>query len=319
MAYISAIDDEEDKQPVPGVVPPVAGQASAPGPVAQQQPQQSRFVNFSRYLDANRSGAQSTAQKISGDISKQGQQVGSDLSNAQQQFGQAVQSGSQAYTAGRSMDDVRAGAAKGYSGPNALADNADWTQQQERARRAQDSANATASTGGLGAVLQEQNRGAYSGGNRRLDTALTGHVGADQFADARAKYGSMSDALNKANEASAKTADAARAATADAQGKYSAELKTREARAAEVKQAADAQKLLADVNALIDARTADLPNPQHKSERVDYLTKSGQLQKEIEARYGPGAWDRYVAAKQQANDARSAAIKASYSNQFGGL
>lgn len=303
MAYISAFDDDEEGKPaaLTGVAPLAAG--SAPGPVAQQQPQQSRFVNFSRFLDANRGAAQATADKISGDINKQGQQVSSDLSNAQQQFGQAVQNGSNAAT--------------GYTGPKALSDNAQWQQMQDNARKTQDAAAATASSGGIGALLQEQNRGAYSGGNRRLDSALTGHVGADDFAKARERYGKMSDALNSANAASVQTADAARSATDAAKGQYDAEQAANAEREAAAKQAADDAKLLNEVEALIAQETKPWSGADQAQTRADYVKYHTPRWREMfDRKYGAGTWDRYVAAKQKAADARGGAIKATYTGGY---
>jgi hypothetical protein len=297
MAYISAFDDEEEEKPAAtaGAAPPVAG--AAPGPVAQAAPAASRFVNFSRYLNANQGATNRTVQGITGSINQQGQAVQNDLAGAQSAFGTAVKTGSNPAT--------------GYTGPSSLADNAEqWTGLQDRARKVQDTAAATASPGGLGAVLQDQNRGAYGDGNRRLDTALTGYAGADQFAQARERYGKLSSALTQANDASTKTADTARATTADAKTTYDAEQKAAADRTAAAKQAADDDKLLIDVGSIMDKRTADLRDPLHKRERVEYLTKTGQLKAEIESRFGAGAWDRYVAAKEKREQARAGGIRA---------
>lgn len=203
MAYISAIDDEEEKQP--GAAPQAVGASAPPiaggtAPAAAPQPAASKFVNFSRYLNTSGGGSNSN---IAGDIEKQGQAVQNDLAGAQAQFNQAV-------TAGRNP-------VTGYTGPNDLAaSGAAWTGLQDRARAVQDSANATASPGGLGSLLQKQNPGAYSAGSRRLDTALTGYTNADALAQARERYGKLSDTLNQANNASVTTADAARTTTNDA-------------------------------------------------------------------------------------------------------
>jgi hypothetical protein len=300
MAYISALDEEDDEGRQTAAPPPVAGAPVAGAPVAPvaQQPAASRFVNFSRYLNANRDAASRTAQSISGSIDQNGQSVQNDLAGAQTAFGTAVQSGSNPVT--------------GYTGPTSLADNKDqWTGLQDRARGVQDSATATASSGGLGALLQDQNRGAYGAGNRRLDTALTGYAGADQFAQTRERYGKLSDALTQANDASSKTAETSRATTTEAKTRYDAEQAAIAARAAATKQTTDDDKLLGDVNTLYENITKSLPklsNPLHQRER--FRLYEPQLREQVDRRYGQGAWDRYVAAKDKRNTARADAVRA---------
>lgn len=307
MAYISALEDEEEKAPQPGpVVKSSALTATTPaGPVAQQQqpaPTASRFVNFSRFLNANRDAAQNTAKQITGDISRQGDQVQNDTQKAQQQFGSAVQAGTVKYDPttygeavqnGRTPPDLQALSQAKYSGPGALSDNADWQQLNDRARKVQDTANATASSGGIGAVLQERNRGAYSDGNRRLDSALTGYVGADQFAGARERYGKMSDALNAANTASEQTAGQARGASEAARAQYATDLKTRE----DEQSTAATSKLVQDVDAYFATMGGKHPATGRPLDLHYLLENEAVLRGDFERRFGAGSWQRYIAAK----------------------
>lgn len=291
MAYISALDEEDEDKPA--AASPVVAAAGAPGPVAAQPvPAASRFVNFSQYLNANRGGTQRAAQSITGDIEKQAQGVQNDLTGMQTQFRTDVQTGSNPTT--------------GYTGPKDLAANGQWTDLQGRARKVEDSAAATASSGGIGAILQGQNRGAYGAGNRRLDTALTAHVGADDFAKARERYGKMSDALTQANAASTTAADTARDTTTAAKTAYDAE----QAHDATVKQAAADEQLFEDVSASINAQMTKMmgrnPTAQHVADWLKY--HEPRLKPEMDAKFGPGAWDRYVAIKEK----RAAALRATY-------
>ncbi len=253
MAYISAQeqDDEEQRQQVQAPVPGMAGApAQAPQAAPAQQPaaaapKQSRFVGFGRYLSANRDAASATAGPVSGATAGAG--VQKDLGTATADFGKAVSGGTMQapmqYVApvapraapvaksaagapapqqpqasapgygGSSDAQLTAMAGTQYAGPSSMSGSNGWAALTDRARSAQDDVNATATPGGLGALLQRSATTPYSSGARGFDQALVGSAGAGQFADARSKYGRLSESLTAANTASEGVANAGRATT----------------------------------------------------------------------------------------------------------
>lgn len=213
MAYIPAYDDDEKDQPQQATAP-AAGGAAPTGPVAaqpqQQQPAASKFVNFSRYLNANRDSAQNTANQMTAKADQEGAAVKQGVQQATatfQQSANATQPVQYVAPVGRheqmSLDD---GAAQSYGGPKALSDDAGWSDLQKRSAALQDRANIYGRSSGVGAGLQERAAGQYGSGARRLDQSLVGTVGADQFAGLRDRYGKLSAALTQANDASKATA-----------------------------------------------------------------------------------------------------------------
>lgn len=193
MAYISALDEEEDRPAqaaAPGAGSATPAQAAAPA---------SRFVEFGRYLAANRDAAQASANRVAQGIEDKGNAVQTGLAGAQQQFNAATSQPLQSATTEELANET-------YTGPNSLADTSGWSGLQSQVADAQDAAQATQTPGGVGALT-----GGQSEGGRRFNAALVGNVGAERFGQLRERFGRMADGLSAANAASVAQANTARA------------------------------------------------------------------------------------------------------------
>jgi hypothetical protein len=296
MAYISQLDEEEQKQPgvaatataAPGV-PAVSAPAAAPA--------HSRFVSFARYLNANRDAAQQSANRLSDNLGQAAQGVEQGLGTAKQSFDAATSAGP---TGGyEQVADAK------YTGPASLSAQAGWGDLQNQTQRGQERADLTGSGAGVGALLQEGQQGAYSEGARRTDQALVGAVGGDQFAQVRAKYGGLSKRLASENDASVGQAN-------DAQARIGAQ-------AADAKRMVDGYKQVdedAKDKAVYDAmQGSDLGKAwddlyMGKSHDSSFAVPmlgikdySNGLKAKLAATYGPDFAERWARARQKHGDA----------------
>jgi hypothetical protein len=240
MAYFPKPEDDEQESPTtagtsaiaPAAAPQAAPQA-APAPAAPTG--SGRFVNFARFLDANRGAAQQTAGRVAQGVERLGGEARAARTQAQSEF------------------DQQPGAAS-------LSGVAGYGAAQRTANAAQDAANATATGGGLGALMQ---RPGYGSGLRRLDQALVGAEGAQRFSGLRDKYGGLARDLDSANAESAKVGE------------------QRSADAAAAEQAAADQK-----------RGDEIWQAVRRNPELEH-------QKYIEAKFGAGAWDLYMDARRR--------------------
>lgn len=176
----------------------------------------SRFVNFSRFLNANRDAAQQSAERVAGGIEGQANDLEPQIEASQKTFNAGVQAGTPKevgmygnrpfdsalgmYTP-MARNDVQSLASAQYGGPTSIAQNTGWGALTNRAQQAGDAANATGTAGGLGALM-----GRHIG----LDTATVGAAGADRFAALRQRLGGISGRLRDMTTASEQAAAAAK-------------------------------------------------------------------------------------------------------------
>jgi len=230
----------------PGVsVGPGAGASAAPGATGGAQPgNQSSpgYVNFSRILDLNRGAAQGMADKLVGQVQKQGADASSAVQGANTGFGEKVAAGTQSYSPGiqaRSWDPnnpevsskdlyaqagaMAAKAKQGYAGP------ADWNAAgydtkalSKQAQEAQDAANNLNTAGGRAALLRQGATGTYTAGGASLDAALSGAALGNRGAELSKQYGNLSQQLVDYQAAGGKAVTAAQATSADAARQYDA-------------------------------------------------------------------------------------------------
>lgn len=273
MAYVlpTALEEEEmrkgQSRPAAAVATSSPGMGGTPSPQPQQAPAQvgTGFIDFGRYLNANRDASKRDAEKLAGGIARQGQAAQGQLKQAQQGFSDAVTAGSpNAFAgltqppegtkgtstkapaggitapqpAGRSTTPApslsqRAGAT--YSGPSSLSGqmgDAGWDEILKGASAAQEAANVTGTQGGLEASFQKQNAGQpYTQGQSRMDAMLAGSTSPDRFQQLRKDYGSLVQSTKDADAASRGQADAARVSVekdaAAAQAELDAQAQTR--------------------------------------------------------------------------------------------
>lgn len=110
---------------------------------------------------------------------------------------------------GLTRDEAAANAAKSYTGPSAIESLASWQKLGPQTQLAQDQLGATNSPEGVQALVGRQY--GSSGGNGRLDAALTSGAGAQDFAALRAKYGDLVGAREQSGmAANQQSTDAAR-------------------------------------------------------------------------------------------------------------
>lgn len=261
----------------------------------------SRFVNFSRFLNANRDAAQQSAERVAGGIEGQANDLEPQIDAAQNTFNRGVQAGTPTLASAWSgqkngttfepavggyapmgRNDVRALTNAQYGGPASIADNKGWGTLTERAQRAGDSANATGTAGGLGALM---------GRRTGLDTALVGNTGADRFSGLRQRLGGISGRLREMTAASEKTAtdakagvDAARNWAVDAQNRQdTSEQKTQQDVATRSQLMELYNKAHAGPGGQVDIGLSD----ESRAARTKIL---------MDSEGGPGTYDRWLAA-----------------------
>lgn len=175
MAYISQLEDEDDPALLGG---PMARpqQAAAPGAPAPQAaaptPAGSRFVNFSRFLNANRDTVERSADSIVGGLDSQATGIQNDAN--------ALKMGAAPPLPGRPEMDLEA--------PKKF-------RVQPRVAHRSTSTVADTLGGRVGALQEAAGKAFATPARSRFGAALVGAAGADQFADARQRYGNLSGAL----------------------------------------------------------------------------------------------------------------------------
>lgn len=181
MAYPADPDEEQrnkalgvESAPAPMAAPvggaPVAGGAApaAPAPAHHGTPG-TGYVNLSRYVQANQSGAQGMADAIGGDVTKLGNQAMAD--------------------ADRWKADLNNSLA-----PTASAvDPALQTKLGGEVQQTMSAAQALQTPGGIGGLLTQHygGHGGYGSGMRGFDSFLTGGAGGAQFQQLGQQYGGL--------------------------------------------------------------------------------------------------------------------------------
>jgi hypothetical protein len=121
-----------------------------------------------------------------------------------------------------SIEEARARAGQGYTGPKGLDISADLRKQTGAA---QSQLGLTKDEGGLEALLRQKYGGAgYGKAQSRFDAALTGQAGGSRFRELRSKYGNLTGTLSAAEAAAAGRAKAAEAEVAATAGKYGSQV-----------------------------------------------------------------------------------------------
>lgn len=177
-----------------------------------------QFVNFQRFMDANRGAGQQAAGAVANSISQQAVNAQKAVGNARDQFAKDALAG--AGVSGTSGSGSARVAAPAYTGPASSAadpniDSAGLAQQTDAAAQA---ARASTTQPGLQALFQQQYAGSTPGGNA-LDAALGGAYGGTQFQALANKYGGLSSALGQGDAAALAAANASAQKQADAWNK----------------------------------------------------------------------------------------------------
>lgn len=233
-------------------------------------PRGSGFINFDRYLAANRPQAESLAAKLAGGVEDAGAGVEQDLAAAQGQFDQGLAAGRLTYdpmqlTAAKASDLAK----RQYTGPMALQGLDDLA---KRSTDVQQRAGALGTVAGRVATLQGLNKSPmYTLDQAGLDSALAGAAGGSRFDALKAKYGDLLGRTVKAGRDAYDKATAEKASTAAAAGQYGAAipaLKMQEQQVAEVvKREVERKK------AIESYRDDDFPAPrmpQYKRDQAEY-------------------------------------------------
>ncbi len=215
---------------------------SSPGSSAGTGP----YVNFSRYIDANKDVANSTASSVAGEVDKSASKAQTGLQAAQGKFQQGMQAGSPFATTPRAMaasaqatmpnpmarfqaqgvtpstttaEQARQRAGATYTGPTGLGVS---DQLRTDTTAAGKQLAATGTDAGRQALLQQQygQGGGYTQGMSSLDAALTGSVGGKQFSALRAKYGDLNGKLEGGERAAREQAANAAASTSTTASNY---------------------------------------------------------------------------------------------------
>ena len=215
---------------------------SSSGPTA------SGHVNFDQIYNANAGTSARKASQLQGMAGAKGMAARTGMQAASNQFGQMARAGTvqgptgaqQAFAAsgagstqanpnvpnvgqqaanprGPNTSDpmyqqLQAGAAGQYSGPDSLSDMGVYEKLLKDAGEAQD----------LSTSLASGNEGIQAQGLNQLDAALVGGAGRRGFAELGKQYGNLKGDLDKANQDSIGVADAAKQKSADAAAAYRA-------------------------------------------------------------------------------------------------
>lgn len=154
------------------------------------------FVNFSRYLDANRGTAERGAQEVASGIAQEAGNVEQKAKNMRVGFErnalEQVPEFNPNATSAQMYNAV-------YRGPASVSEVPGWNDLVNRGQKAQERAAATSNPYGLQALLQQQRQGPYSQRASSFDAGLIGAVGAERFANVRDRYGKLSERLNAMN------------------------------------------------------------------------------------------------------------------------
>lgn len=255
MPYIEKPEEDEEglqAGATPGALaaPAAMGgtrQLDAAAPAASQNAGKApgRFVNFSRYFNANADGARAAGTRVAAGLEKQGQGVQSDLQKRQGAFqtgvtnalgaaatplGTPATPAQQTGMGGQTPTGLKGSQTQGldgkpnapppaaapqnpvtWAGPNALSEGEGWDALVSRAgKAAADAAGATTSTGLQGLLQEGQKANVYGPGKSRFDAGLLGVSSGDKFAALKERFSGLPRALGAADTASVATSDAAK-------------------------------------------------------------------------------------------------------------
>lgn len=146
---------------------------------------------------------------------------------------------------------VRAGAAGKYGGPNSLQDLEGYKGLLGDYGKAERSLSGLTDDAHLQGMLDEQSKGAHIEGGSKLDAALTGAAGREDFARLRQQYKGLGGELGAADKSAGAQAAQSRAAAEQNASQYKGLLSQYEGRvgadtAAETKRQAGSDKVMAD-------------------------------------------------------------------------
>lgn len=184
------------------------------------------FVNFSRYLDANRNTAASQAQGLADSANQQGADVEGRLNSAVTDFNQNAQV-AQGLGPGGNLVDPTGAIRRTYSGPSSLAEaqGTGYDTLLSDAQAAQDKAGDLGSEGGLRTTLQaRQGSSPYTAGASRFDAGLISTAGQPALSDAASRYSNLAQRIRDSNTASQDAAAAAKATSDANSAAYRAQL-----------------------------------------------------------------------------------------------
>lgn len=176
------------------------------------------FVNFSRYLDANRGAAANTAQGLADEATAQGQGVEDRLNGAVSGFN------AQAQVAPNGRD--AAGNIQVYRGPSSLAETqgAAYGTLLSDADAAQSHAGDLATESGVRTSLQAKQRAGYTPAASRFDAGLVSAAGQPALSDVASRFSGLSQKIRDANTASGDVATAAKAQSDANEAAYRSQL-----------------------------------------------------------------------------------------------
>lgn len=214
MAYISDQEDEEKQNQDPstaaagGIFGSIPGGGTPAGPSAPTPaaatPSSGRFVNFSRFLNANRDAASNTADQALGDVDQQAGQAQQDLYKDSNAFKANLVNPPRVP---RHFGPNQAAPAALYaqpSGPASLSETDPWNSIQAENQSVQNQGSMTTDPNGWAALLQSQGRGSGTSGGDRLNAALVNNVGADKAQHARDRYAQLSQTIQNLNDESSR-------------------------------------------------------------------------------------------------------------------
>lgn len=175
------------------------------------------FVNLADWSRANAGASNSLANRLAGDVQQQGEAVQRGLGNLQSQFRDAADAGEIRYEDPEGLERADYLSRMQYAGPRGLSDVGGvgaYDALLGRADAAERAANRVGDYYGRQAQLQGLfgQTGAYTPGQQRLDSALSGIAGAERFGQLQSRWGNLYGQAQQA-DAMART-DAAERTTA---------------------------------------------------------------------------------------------------------
>lgn len=171
------------------------------------------FINFSDFVNANRSGAERVANALQSPYTTDLQRADGGLRSAQEEFGRNMAAGTFDGNPSRQRTAAELGEANAYTGPEGLAGDQNYDSGLASARHAEEGAKRLAGTYGRMGLLQDfygTKSPTYSSGQRAFDSALLGAVGQRGFEDTRKSAGSMLERFASADSQARQQAATAR-------------------------------------------------------------------------------------------------------------
>jgi hypothetical protein len=318
-------DEEKERQQqlgLGGLAPWSGAQSVGVGPAssgANTGANSGRFVNFDRYLAANQSGAQQSANAVSETVGKQAKKAEQAVGIANRTQGERIATNTatvptvgsyynplskkqQSVVGAPTDSQLQSLAGFQYRDPGSIVNTGEYANAVAAVADAKPAVDATGTQAGLQTLLQDQNgsNGNYTAGTNRLDAALTGAAGAGQFAELRSKFGGLEKMLSDSITSDATAREQARA-TSEASARYaSGELGKRKA-AADARAEADAAKAKYDEEMLAKVKST----PADEEDTAVFLgVRNGTMSEDearatLDAKYGKGFYDAAVAEGQK--------------------